>query len=82
MGIAADIDAPRLQMLCESWALLRSATKALNDDPLDRDTRIAYAEFTKQFASAASEFGMNPADRSKIILDKPKKTTIQSRKRG
>ena len=45
-GIATATDAPRLQMMAEAWALLRIATKALNKNPINKDTRIAYAEYS------------------------------------
>ena len=82
LGIAKETDAPRLQMLAESWGLLRRAVKACNADPLDKDARIAFAEYSRQFASAAAEFGMNPADRARIIVEKPQKSRIQGRNRG
>jgi phage terminase small subunit len=69
-------------MMCEAWALYRAAIRALKKNPLDKDARISYAEYARQFANAASEFGMNPSDRSRIIVDAPKKQGIQGRKRG
>ena len=82
MGVAKATDAARLQNLCELWALVRKATKAANDDPLDKNARIAYVDYTKHFANAASEFGLNPSARSRIMIDKPSKPAIQGRQRG
>ncbi|MEM8668736.1 MAG: P27 family phage terminase small subunit [Planctomycetota bacterium] len=82
MGVAKRADTPRLQALAESWALLRRATKAVNDDPIDKYARIAYGEYSRQFTTLANEFGMNPIARSRIIIDKPQKKSIAGRKRG
>lgn len=82
LRIATSADAPRLQMMAEAWGLLRKATAAVNNDPIDKDARIAYAEYAKQFQLAAAEFGLNPSARSKIILPETKKPTIQGRQRG
>ncbi|MEO9591875.1 P27 family phage terminase small subunit [Rhodopirellula bahusiensis] len=80
-GIATATDAPRLQMMAEAWALLRIATKALNKNPINKDTRIAYAEYSRQFAAAASEFGMTPVARSRIVIEKQAKPKIKGRSR-
>jgi len=84
MGVAKSIDTPRLQNMCELWALLRRATKAVNSDPLDKDSRIAFAEYSRQFAAVADQFGMTPTGRARIVLDdgKEKQPTIQPRQRG
>ena len=66
MGVAAAVDAPRLQLLCESWALLRRATDRLNEDPFDKVARCAQAEYSRQFTAATSEFGLTPSARSRI----------------
>ena len=82
LGVATSLDAPRLQHLCEVWALLRRATVAVDEDPLEKMARIAYAEYSRQFGTLASEFGLNPASRSKIEIERSKPAGIQGRKRG
>lgn len=82
MGVAKSSDGPRLQAMAEAWALLRMATKAVNQDPLDKDARISYAEYARQFANAAADFGMNPSSRSRITIDKPAKPAITGRQRA
>lgn len=83
IGVAKQIDSARLQAMCEAWALLRLATKAVNADPIDKDARIAYAEYSRQFAQAADQFGMNPVGRTRIQVDTDdSKPSIAPRKRG
>jgi hypothetical protein len=81
-GIATASDTPRLQAMAEAWALLRMATKLVNSDPIDKDNRIAYAEYSRQFATAAAEFGMNPVARTRITVETKTKPRIQGRTRG
>lgn len=83
MGVASSIDAPRLQTMCEAWALLRAATSAVNKDPISQPARAAYAEYSRQFSTAASEFGLNPSSRSRIqVVIKKQVTGIKGRTRG
>ena len=82
LKVVSGQDVPRLQMMCEQWALVRRLTKLYEDDPLCKDTRIAWAETCKMFAQATIEFGFTPSARSRMLGPvQETKSAIKGRKR-
>lgn len=89
MGIISTVDAIAIEMLCESYADYLAASKALEDfgGPYYETTTESGGTMYRAHPSLAakrdadvrvrswlSEFGMTPAQRSKIKLGDPQKT--------
>jgi len=72
LDLATAIDTPLLRSLCEMWGLYRDAYDVAVVDPIAREARIAVVTYWAKFESAAARFGMNPSDRSRLRIDKPK----------
>lgn len=81
-GIAKKLDRAMLQSMCELWGLYRHSLSIAEDNPIDKDARIAVATYWAKFEQAAARFGMNASDRSRLKIEKPKTPLIQQRKRG
>lgn len=82
LGVAAQVDRSHLIAMCELWGLYRSAYDIAESHPTDKDARIAVSTYFTKWESAAARVGMNPSDRSRLKIDKPKSTGIEARKRG
>ena len=65
LGIAL-LDAAAVQGVCEMWSLYRKTLKIVNDDPIDKDARIAVTSYWQAFITAAARLGMTPTDRLKL----------------
>lgn len=65
LGIAL-LDAAAVQGVCELWSLYRRSLKIANDDPVDKDARIAVTSYWQAFITAAARLGMTPTDRLKL----------------
>lgn len=64
-------DTAAFVLLCETWALLRKALAAVNKYPTDKDSRIAFGEYSRQWIALAAKLGLTSLDRSRILVDKP-----------
>lgn len=82
LGVATKIDAPLLRTMCELWGLYRMAYEIAEKDPTDKDARIAVVSYVAKFEQVAARFGLNPSDRGRIKIEKPKQSVTQARKRG
>lgn len=63
-----EVDSAQLQVLLETWDLLRGAHQMLKADPTDASARVAYLGYAAHFDRVAAKFGMTPSDRAKIRL--------------
>lgn len=72
MGVAKEIDSPKLQMLCESWALYRRAYEAAKVDPLDKEIRLAVRGYLADWSKLASDFAIGPVSRTKLAIQEKK----------
>lgn len=72
IGVVKRIDASLLQSLCELWGLYRKSYAIAAQRPIDRDARISVVAYWAKFEQAAARFGLNPQDRSRLQIDKPK----------
>lgn len=82
LGVATPLDVPMLKSMCEVWGLYRAAYKVAEDDPTDKDARIAVVAYWAKFEQAAARFGMNASDRGRLQIAKKPKGGITARKRG
>ena len=81
LGLLSQIDRPALSCLCQSWALLLAVSEAIEKTPLfsasRKDERARVLQLLRiqrqasdQLRSWASEFGMTPASRTRVSVDK------------
>lgn len=82
MQVAARIDSALLRSMCELWGLYRISYEIAESDPTDKDARIAVVAYWAKFEQAAARFGMNPSDRGRLRIEKPKEPAIPARQRG
>ena len=68
-GVATALDQSALWQLCELWSLYRRAAEVANDDPTDKDARIAVTQYRAAWDSLASRFGLTPADRARLRVE-------------
>jgi len=61
-----------LESMCQWWGVYRAAMRQLLKRP-NKDTRIEADTAWRNYAAAASRFGLNPCDRAKLQIEKPKK---------
>lgn len=86
-GIAGEIDAPELTIMCEFWAEYRRVMKWVQsmDVKHPKYGKMLFTAGTANtnFNNAAAKFGMTPSDRAKLGVDlKEKKASgVQPRKR-
>jgi P27 family predicted phage terminase small subunit len=72
-GVATAVDAAELGALCDWWSRYRAASRAL-DAIADKQSTEFYrvsilaSMAWKNFAAAASKFGLNPADRARLRI--------------
>jgi phage terminase small subunit len=71
-GVVGASDGPMAWSMCELWGLYRGAVVEAKKDPINKEARIAVTGYWHAFEVAASRFGMNPSDRSKLRMDAPK----------
>lgn len=79
LGVAKSTDAALLQSMCEMWGLYRAAYSVAEQDPTDKDARIAVTSYWAKFETAASRCGMNPTDRGRLRINKPDKGGVRRR---
>ena len=79
-GVVKSIDAALLQCTCELWGLYREAFDRASADPTDKDCRLAVASYFSKFEQCCARFGLNPADRSRLKVDKPETSGVRTRK--
>ena len=65
-------DVAMAKSMCQMWGLYCESFELANLEPTDKDARIAVTSYWTKFEAAASRFGMNPSDRSRLRTDKPK----------
>lgn len=75
-----ELDTAELLTLCDTWEMLRAATQAAKDDPMNPEVRNSFVRYKAEFDKLAARFGMSPADRTKIkIPDESKEDTKESK---
>lgn len=80
-GMLKSTDLHALEMLCLHWAAARRAWKLLDKggilikgrqgDPVKNPAQYVWRSEAQAFAKLASEFGLTPAARSRILADEP-----------
>jgi P27 family predicted phage terminase small subunit len=76
------VDIPLLQSACEMWGLYRKCYVLANNDPTNKDCRIAVTAYWAKFEQAAARFGLNPSDRQRLRTETPTRQAIAARQRG
>ena len=66
IGVATAADQDALEDLAMSYSLMVQTRELCQIDPTDKESRIAYSAYTKQWEGMAKEFGMTPVARNKI----------------
>jgi len=76
IGVATQIDESELAAMCDWWSKYRDASGMVEKMRSEPDSGKEYYRWSilagmawKNFTSAASKFGLNPADRAKMRLD-------------
>lgn len=59
-------DAESLQSLCEVWELRCRALVLVNEDPAEKNNRIAFKDYQTLFNQLAARFGLTPSDRARL----------------
>ncbi len=67
---------------CEWWGMYRSMQDKIRGGDDDYRTFVKLSMAWKNFASAAAKLGLSPADRAKLRVEPPRKTTVAKRRRG
>lgn len=81
-GYLTVLDAPLCRSVCELWGLYVMSYDIALSEPTDKDARIAVTNYWAKFEQAAARLGLNPCDRARLKIEKPKPTGIAARKRG
>ena len=68
-----EIDSPTLTMMVTLWSQWQKLWELWKDDPLDKDLRKAVLDTGAQATRLFSQFGMSPADRTRIKAAKENK---------
>lgn len=73
-GVATAVDTAELGGLCDWWARYRQVSRALDAVADIKSTeyyrlQILAGAAWKNFATAASKFGLNPSDRARLRID-------------
>lgn len=71
-GVIKPTDIAMARSMCQMWGLYCDCYAAAESNPVDKDTRIAVCSYWSKFEQAAARFGMNPSDRGRLRIDKPK----------
>lgn len=62
----ASSDAEALRALCDLWQLRMQVLPELLESPADKNLRIAFNNYTRQFLTLAAKFGLTPSDRARL----------------
>ena len=62
----AAIDTAQLRQLCRAWHCLVAAGNAAREDPLHKEHRIAFCQYSAAFDKLAQQFGLSPVSRTRI----------------
>lgn len=81
-GYITVLDAAICKSACELWGLYVVSYDIALNSPTDKDARIAVTNYWAKFEQAAARLALNPADRQRMRIEKPKPTGITARKRG
>jgi phage terminase small subunit len=68
-----ELDTAELMTLCDTWELLRAATRKAKRDPCNPELRNSFVRYKGEFDKLAARFGMTPADRAKIRIPSEEK---------
>lgn len=82
LKVVTPADVPAAQAMCESWSLMRRTLAALDNDACDKLARTAYTAYGVMFDKFAARFGMTPADRQRLRLEKPEEKNKLSKYTG
>ncbi|MEM8866507.1 MAG: P27 family phage terminase small subunit [Planctomycetota bacterium] len=82
LGVITRTDSSIAQTTCEMYGLYRMCYELAEQDPTDKDTRIAVTAYWAKYEQGASRLGLNPSDRARMKVEKKKPNSIQGRKRG
>jgi phage terminase small subunit len=69
VGVARRRDTPALTLLCRTWSLLCRSLDAANEDPLDKNTRVAVTSYSVRVEALFARFGLTPSDRAKLRVE-------------
>jgi len=72
-GIATRADSASLEQMCRYWALWQSAMSLSENDPSDKNARLATVAYGDQWRKLAVEFGLTPVARTRIAIQELKK---------
>jgi P27 family predicted phage terminase small subunit len=88
-GVATEFDSAELTVMCEWWRQYRKIQKAINKvgatNPAYYKLMIQMNMASNNFDKLAAKFGMTPADRTRVRVEKPKqeeKETVGARSRA
>src|SRR5262245_42122475 len=68
-GVVEKLDTPALTALCELWQVRRVAYVLWLSDPRNKNLRIGFIESDRAWSTAAQQFGLTPASRTKLRID-------------
>src|SRR5262245_11280445 len=68
-GVVEKLDTPALTALCELWQVRRVAYAVWLAEPKSKNARVSFIESDRAWSTAAKEFGLTPAARTKLRVD-------------
>jgi phage terminase small subunit len=86
-GVAREVDAPELALMCQWWAESQRIHAATPDTSIEDEAYYRLIQLgvmaDKNFRALADKFGLNPQDRGKLrIKTTENKSGIRTRKRA
>lgn len=81
-GPVRRLDTGALWAACDLWSKYRAASRLAENDPIEKNIRIAVTAYYAAWERAAAKLGLNPVDRRRVRVETDgKKTGVHTRVR-